>query len=101
MWILQLNPMTANFENLSAVARAETREQLVAFLLREQVEPYTDDDGENMCGGKLRKSFRKGGPLEYLNPPDRPECFVEVSLDKWLEQTRLEYERRVMSIMSV
>ncbi len=87
--------MMGNYERLEAVARAETREALESFLARETVEPYTDDDGANMCGGKLRKSFRKGGPLEYLNPPDREECFVSVSLDEWIANTVREYERLV------
>lgn len=102
MMILQLNPMTANYERLTAVARAETREALEAFLLSEKVEPYSDSDGESMCGGRLNKSFRKGGPLEYFNPPDRNECFVEVgTAEDWAEQAREQYRHSVGSIMLV
>ena len=38
MWILQLNDMRfANIENVQAVFRAETREQIEAFLKKETV----------------------------------------------------------------
>lgn len=102
MFILQLNPMTTNCEVLRAVARAETKESLEAYLARERVESYTDDDGLNMCGGKLCKSFRKGGPLEFFNPPDGPECFVDVgTAESWAEQARLNYQRQVLGLMAV
>jgi len=101
MWILQLNPMMGNHEQLRPVARAETREQLEQFLQSQAVDSYTDDDGSNMCGGKLRKSFRKGGRLEYFNPPDRDECFVEVRLDDWIERTRQRYSNLMMEIPSI
>lgn len=95
MWILQLNPMQGNYERLEAVARAETREALEAMLAREAVEPYTEDDHNAWGPCKLRKAYRKAGPLEYMNPPDREECFVRVSLDDWIANTVREYERRV------
>ncbi len=98
MWILQLNPMQGNFEYLTPVGRADSRESLVAFLAREQVEPYSDDDGQNMMGGKLLKSFRKGGPLEFLNPPDRDECWVEYDMELDVRSYREMRERKVFSI---
>ncbi len=93
MWVLQLNPMQGRYEDLNPVAWAETKTALEAYVAREKVQPYSDDAGHNMCGGALTKSFRKGSPLEYLNPPDRPECFVEVLLEDWLAQTTQRYER--------
>lgn len=101
MWVLQLNPMMDNYENLRACARAETREALERFVAIETVERYTDDAGTNMMGGKLWKSFRKGGPLEFLNPPDRPECYVEVSLDVMLERVRRDYDQHVNSLLLI
>lgn len=50
MFILRLNPMMGSYEQLCAVARAETVEALKAFVESERVEPYSDDDGANMCG---------------------------------------------------
>jgi len=99
MFILQLNPMTANYESLVAVACAETVDALRALVESERVEPYTDEDGSNMCGGRLCKSFRKGGPLEYLNPPDREACIVDVGTpDDWARNAREQFNRQVLSL---
>lgn len=48
-------------EVLVAVAKAETIEALLAFLEREKVETYQD--------GPWYKSHRRGGLLEWYNPP--------------------------------
>lgn len=94
--------MMERFECLRAIARAETVEALKAFIESESVEPYSDDDGENMCGGKLRKSFRKGGPLEYLNPPDREECIVDIgTAEDWANRARQRYYEQVNALLLV
>lgn len=63
MWILFLNDMrSAHVEDVQPVVRAETREELINLIRREQVETYVDD-------GRWYKSFRKGGPLEWCNKP--------------------------------
>ena len=61
MWALQLNPMTANAEQVVPVAVGETEQDIIALLERDTVEPYTD--------GQWRKVFRQGGILEWYNPP--------------------------------
>ena len=61
MFVLVLNAMTANAEQGSPVCRAETAEELLAFLEAETVEPYQD--------GQWGKTYRQGGPLEWYNPP--------------------------------
>ena len=61
MFVLQLNPMTANAERVNPVAWAETREQLEAFLRSESVEPYKD--------GSWHCTFRAEGPLRWYNAP--------------------------------
>lgn len=61
MWILRLNPMVSNAETVVPIVRAETREELEAFIVAETVEPYQD--------GQWHKVFRKDGPLEWCNPP--------------------------------
>lgn len=69
MFVLQLNRMTGNSDHYERVARASTREELEAFLSAERVTPYADP-GENLFDGRpttWRKSFRKGGPLEWFN----------------------------------
>jgi len=70
MWLLRLNNMQNHTEDATIVAWAETKEALEAFIARERVEPY-DDGGENTFSGSTcawRKSFRKGGPLQWFNP---------------------------------
>lgn len=62
MWLLCLNNMQApKSEILAPVARGESREALVNFLKQEKVEGYQD--------GNWGKTYRKGGPLEWYNPP--------------------------------
>jgi hypothetical protein len=62
-------------EALSEVAFANTREELVEFLGEQHVGHYRDDDRWN-------KVYRKGGPLEWFNPPFRLEvAFVRRNLD--------------------
>jgi hypothetical protein len=57
-----LNNMQApQIQILTPVARGESRESLIAFLKKEKVEPYTDENWQ--------KTYRKGGPLEWYNPP--------------------------------
>jgi hypothetical protein len=93
MWILQLNDMRMpKVEMMDAVARADTKEELLSLLEREKVEPYSDD--------RWGKVFRKGGPLEWFNPPFvEHECLVEIgSLEDWLENTRRKWDRMVMRL---
>lgn len=67
MWILQLNDMRSpKSEILTAVAKAETKEALLAFLARETVEIYQDY--------QWSKAFRLGGPLEWFNPTSNLDC---------------------------
>lgn len=62
MWILQLNDMRSHkIEMSTTVCRAETKEELETFLERERVDSYKDD--------MWSKGYRKGGPLEWYNPP--------------------------------
>lgn len=71
MFILQLNPMTANAERVNPVAWAETREQLEAFLRTESVEPYKD--GSWYC------TYRPDGPLRWYNAPGpNGEVWIDV-----------------------
>lgn len=75
-WVVLLNDMrSANFENVQPVACAETREELEAFVEGQRVKVYQDDGGgPGKCGhygtsAYWGKSFCKGGPLEWFNPP--------------------------------
>lgn len=90
MWILQLNDMRSpKIEILTTVCRAETREELEALIARERVEFYRD--------GPWGKQFRRGGILEWFNPPyhfDRP--FVDIGTrEEWAAQAARNYDRDV------
>lgn len=79
MWILQLNDMRSSKVGLlTAVAKAETKEALLAFLDREKVLAYSN--------GQWLKTFRHGGPLEWFNPPYSWVCSHLVDMG-----TREEY----------
>lgn len=66
VWILYLNDMrSAQVENVQPVARAESVEALMEFLARERVPSYLESHGYGHWG----KNYRKGGPLEWFNPP--------------------------------
>jgi hypothetical protein len=71
MWVLQLNPMTANAERVTPVACADTREALEAFLNLQLADaPYQD--------GQWHKVFRQGSTLEWFNPPFGDQAFINV-----------------------
>jgi len=63
-------------EILEPAFRADTREELVAFLARERVDPYRD--------GRWGKVYRQGGPLEWFNEPmgfEEERAFVEIDIE--------------------
>lgn len=61
MFVLVLNDMRApRIEYGDHVAKAATREDLVAYYVSLLVGPYSD--------GKYSKYFKKGSPLEWYNP---------------------------------
>ena len=120
-FVLLLNDMRAQkTEVLTPVCRASTREALLTLLNRERVAQYADvgphhiahttDAVAQIFGGTVveereeycwTKSFRKGGPLEWFNPPwgDDASAIRDVgSLELWIEQTCQAYERDVLSI---
>jgi len=102
MWVLFLNHMRdAKIEMLQPVARAETKEELKAFIDRERCEPYQDEPSPPYNIAWVH-NFKQGGPLEWHNPPYEhmeDEHFVYVgSLEEWLEGATINYNERVMSI---
>lgn len=120
-WILILNDMRGRCEDMRPVARAETKEALVAFMERER-EPWEDTgekhqlhdtDSEARVRGpfveripsyRWNKTFRKGGPLEWFNPPfgDSPENFWNVGTEEdFAEQGRQAYRNKILPILEV
>ena len=70
---LVLNPMTDRAEATRLVAVANYRSEIVDLIRIEKVEPYRDED-------RWQKVFRKGGPLEWFNPPYGP---LDGAADHW------------------
>jgi len=103
MFVLQLNPMRSNAENVIPVARAEKREDLLALLQREAVPYYKDEEPGGYVWGK---SFRKGGPLEWFNDPGpglEPwigvPAIVDIGTrDDWAQSAAERYDRTVQGI---
>lgn len=96
MFILNMNPMTGRAENCTPVARAETKEALLAFIESEKVEPYQD--------GPWSKCFRRGGPLEWFNPPDCQlfPAFVDVgTLEDWKRRAEAEWQSMCSQVPGV
>jgi hypothetical protein len=89
MWILVLNDMRSpKIEMMTEVARGSTQESLLRLLESERVESYSD--------GPWGKSFRKGGPLEWCNPPFAHELehhFIDISA--WAERAHREIDATV------
>jgi len=87
MWLLQLNDMRApQIEIMTPVARAESADELMALLTREESTPYRD--------GPWHKGFRQGGPLEWFNPPLGQldsYLFELIPLEAFLERKKEEY----------
>lgn len=84
LFALVLNPMQDRAEAQSLIAFSESKEELTTLLRDELVEPYKDEN--------WRKTYRKGGPLEWFNPPygheegkaDMYGCgIIELKRDSW------------------
>ena len=96
MFILQLNDMrSSNVENLTAVARAESKEDLEQFMKAEKIESHTD--------GQWLKSFRQGGPLEWYNQPfSYDQTIINVgSADEWASNARMNFDQQIMALRKV
>jgi hypothetical protein len=109
MWLLYLNPMQGNSENKALIGRAETKTELEQYLASERVEPYDDGEGEGtveygrFIPGTWHKVYRKGGPLEWYNPPEWSEGFFESLVDfgtkeDWLEATSRKWDSFVSQV---
>ena len=96
MWILKLNDMrSAQIENLTPVARADTKEELAKFLADNEVPDYKTDD-------KWAKVYKQGGPLEWFNKPYAFEHDLHLSevipIEEVLKRTREHYEQCLSDI---
>lgn len=71
VYFLILNDMRGSYERDTMIAASFDRDKIVKFITSEMVEPYDDcpsmDDYGNVH--KWHKVFKKGGPLEWFNPP--------------------------------
>ena len=101
MWILQLNDMRAkDVLSLTSVARAETKEELEAFVKQETVDPY-----QTTGYGDFTKCFKEGGPLEWFNPAIKGhdvQSYINAGdAETWAERARIDFNDRVMSIPGI
>jgi hypothetical protein len=84
VWILYLNDMrSSHVEDVQPIARSDTQEELQALMNKEKVEAYSEPTELPPTSPESEpsnydyransrtwvKSFRKGGPLEWFNPP--------------------------------
>lgn len=71
MWLLNLNHMRGRCEILQTVAWAETKEELIDFIIREKaLEPwFTTTSHMGMDDYKFIHYFKKGSVLEWYNLP--------------------------------
>lgn len=86
MYVLVLNHIRAQSKGLKTnVCHAETSEELLGFLEAEKVEDYTD--------GEWTKAYRKGGKLEWFNPPaDSLEGIKSLgTIEEFLEKATDQY----------
>ena len=86
------DPKTSQVETMDAIARAETKEELEQFMENEKVDSYKD--------GQWVKAFRRGGPLEWYNPPWRCDrTIIDVGgADEWVARARRSFEEQVMIV---
>ena len=98
MWILQLNDMRSpKIEITTVVCKAETPEELEAFLKREEVGLYQEDG--------WGKHYRKDGPLEWYNPPfggSMGDHLTNIGTeDMWAEAARMNYREGLSTIPDI
>ena len=91
-----LNDMrSSNVEMMQPVARADSIEQIKAYLSSQKVEPYSD--------GSWRKSFRQGGPMEWFNQVTfDSESFIHVgSRYDWADDAMRNWDNNIGSLPTV
>lgn len=101
MYALFLNPMTSKAEHTSIVAISKSSETLQNLLNTEAVEPYKD--------GNFHKVYRKGGILEWFNPPypgnidfsGNPVIINIGTVEDWIEKTVADYNNFVLSHIEI
>jgi len=70
VYALLMQGMTNNSENIQLMALSFEKQKLIDWHNEQLVEPYEDDGPDNFNEGtkSYHKVFRKGGPLEWMNP---------------------------------
>lgn len=85
VYVLHLNDMRSpKYEMLQPICWANSKEALEQLLEQEKVEPYKEDRPGSWVGAFWGKSYRKGGPLEWCNPPyihDEDRHYAEYECD--------------------
>jgi hypothetical protein len=93
-WVLLLNDMRAHkVEIVQPVARAETREELVAWVESLRVPTYQD--------GQWQRSYAKGSALEWFNPPFGPACMNVGSAESIMQEAIASARRRWQDVLAI
>ena len=81
-----------NVESMVDICLADTPADLVKFVQQElSPKPYKEES--------YRKVFKKGGPLEWFNPPVSADSYIEViTEEKYVELKREEYRKYLSSL---
>jgi hypothetical protein len=71
MYALYLNMMRDRAERMDLLATSEDLQRLQDYVHNELVQPYDDEGPGGFFNGTqtFHKVYRKGGPLEWYNPP--------------------------------
>lgn len=120
MWVLMLNDMrNSKIEILTTVIRSETKEALKEFVNSQKVDSYIDaaehithhttgflaGTTDHKGSYSYHKSFKKGGILEWYNPPydcDEHKHYVNVGTEQdWIEEAKKNYATCVLSIPAI
>ena len=94
VWVLRLNPMTANAEAGNVVGVAYDKEQLMDFYNNEFAK-------ENYRDGQFHKVFKKNGSLEWYNPVfnidgDGLDHFGHGIYSEWISEHTLDNVRHLL-----
>jgi len=91
---LVMQNMCGNSENTQLMALSFEKQKLIDWHNEQLVEPYNDDGPDNFNDGikQYHKVFRKGGPLEWVNPVnnfDQLGAFGHGIIFDWVDEDNI------------
>lgn len=104
IYVLLLNPIVSPVTARVPVAYADSVEKLQKFVESEKVPTYEERAPNPIAGSDdwpFFKTFRKGGPLEQYNPPDKNSYAPVPTLAQALKDEERRYTRWIDSIHKI